>query len=624
MKELTSAEIKLGLYERKIKEMEARIEELTDFIESASIPLHWVDENGYIIWANQAELDALGFTKEEYIGSSITDFHADAQVIEDILTKLTNNETLHNYPARLKCKDGSVKHVLISSNVLRKDGKFIHTRCFTRDITELALEMKRKERLLQELEESDTRIKMAISSTNMGTWEYTPASAGLYLSPEAISIIGFPKDYTVDYASFLKTVHPQDRTWVHQGLNASLNASENETYSAKFKIIRYHDLSERWIHLQGKIISGSVSTDKRFIGTILDITEAMAAEEKNARLIAIIDSSNDAIISMNLEGVITSWNTAAEEIFGFHQEEVAGLPAHFFLPADKQHQAIDLLQQVSRGEKVKQFETRMNTKENGTIDVSITLSPIKDSKGKLIGFSKIVRDITEKKEEEQRKNSFIAMVSHELKTPITAVAAYLQMVLQKAVKEQDSFYISMISRADIKMKKMTTMVQDFLNLTRLEESRLQVTRQQLELLPLIREVVEDGQFLTTRHTLNVIGCEDINVFADREKLGHVLINLLSNAIKYSPQGDYIFIKCEPLNGKVRVSVTDQGVGIKESDQKRIFERFYRVKNQQINAASGFGIGLYLVSEILSQHNSQIQLNSKEGVGSTFFFDLEIV
>lgn len=624
MKELPSTEVKLDLCEKKIEEMEIRIEELTDFIESASIPLHWVDENGYIIWANQAELDALGFTKEEYIGSSITDFHADVAVIQDILTKLTNNETLHNYPARLKCKDGSVKHVLISSNVLRKDGKFIHTRCFTRDITELATEMKRKESLLLELEESDTRIKMAISSTNMGTWEYTPASAQLYLSPEAISIFGFPKVYTVDYANFLKTVHPEDRTWVHQGLNASLKGTENETYSAKFKIIKYNDQSERWIHLQGKIIASATSANERFIGTVLDITEAMAAEEKNARLIAIIDSSNDAIISMNLEGIIISWNTAAEEIFGFHQDEALGLPAHFFLPTEKQHQAIDLLQKVAKGEKVKQFETRLNTKDNGTIDVSVTLSPIKDSTGKLIGFSKIVRDITEKKEEEQRKNSFIAMVSHELKTPITAVAAYLQMLLQKAKKEQDVFYISMISRADVKMKKMTAMVQDFLNLTRLEESRLQITKQKLELLPLINEVVEDGQFLTTRHTLNVIGCEDINVFADREKLGHVLINLLSNAIKYSPEGDYIFIKCELLNGKVRVSVTDQGVGIKKNDQKRIFERFYRVKNEQINTASGFGIGLYLVSEILLQHNSQIQINSKEGVGSTFFFDLDIV
>ncbi|MDR6781953.1 PAS domain S-box-containing protein [Pedobacter africanus] len=506
MKELKQRQENPVVCEEKIQALEARVEELTDFIENASIPLHRVDKNGYITWANQAELDTLGFTKEEYIGTHITSFHADQHVIDDILARLSKNETLHNYPARLKCKDGSIKHVLISSNVLRKDGEFLHTRCFTRDVTELVMEMNRKERLLQELEESEARMKMAISSTNMGTWEYTPAESHLYLSPEAISILGFSNEQAIDYAGFLKILHPEERTRIHQELNASVKAISNEIYSTKFKIIRPGDQAERWLHLQGKITLKSAGGSTRFIGTVLDITEAVLAEEK-------------------------------------------------------------------------------------------------------------------KKQEEQRKNAFIAMVSHEIKTPITAVTAYLQMVLQKAQKDQDSFYINLLSRADVKIKKMTAMVQDFLNVTRLEEGKLQIIKKQFELSKMIHEVAEEGQFLTTTHTINILGCYDLKVFGDEEKLSHVLSNLLSNAIKYSPNGGNVFIKCESLNNKARISVTDQGIGIKESDQKRIFERFYRVNNNQ--AASGFGIGLYLASEILAHHNSQLQINSKEGVGSTFFFDLEI-
>ena len=167
------------------------------------------------------------------------------------------------------------------------------------------------------------------------------------------------------------------------------------------------------------------------------------------------------------------------------------------------------------------------------------------------------------------------------------------------------------------------MVQDFLNLTRLEEGKLQIVKHEFELYPLISEIAEEGQFLSTMHTINILGCQDLKVYADKEKLGHVLSNLLSNAIKYSPKGGDIFINCELIDKKARISVTDQGLGIKKSDQKRIFERFYRVKNEEVQAASGFGIGLYLASEILAHHDSQIQINSKEGFGSTFFFDLHL-
>jgi PAS domain S-box-containing protein len=144
MDDLEILKAKLEKSNLKNAVLEARVGELTDFVENASIPLHWVDENGIILWANKAELDALGFSFSEYVGQPISDFHADLDTINDILIRLTNNETLKNYPASLRAKDGSLRHVLISSNVLRKDGKFVHTRCFTKDITEIKKEEERK------------------------------------------------------------------------------------------------------------------------------------------------------------------------------------------------------------------------------------------------------------------------------------------------------------------------------------------------------------------------------------------------------------------------------------------------------------------------------------------------
>jgi len=153
--------LRAELEKTKIRERDLKLkaDELTDFIENASLPLHWVDGEGTIIWANKAELDSLGYIREEYVGKHINEFHEDRSVIDDILTKLVGKQTLLNYPAKLKAKDGSIKHVLINSNVLWDGDNFVHTRCFTRDITEIKKEEEKREALLKKLEEKNAQLK---------------------------------------------------------------------------------------------------------------------------------------------------------------------------------------------------------------------------------------------------------------------------------------------------------------------------------------------------------------------------------------------------------------------------------------------------------------------------------
>jgi PAS domain S-box-containing protein len=145
-------------------ELESRVEELQDFVENASIPLHWVNGSGIIIWANKAELESLGYEKDEYIGKHISNFHADQTIIADILERLMRKETLRNYPAKLKCKSGEIKPVLINSNVLWKDDKFIHTRCFTRDITDLKRMEDQKVELINQLQEKNRLLAEEVLS----------------------------------------------------------------------------------------------------------------------------------------------------------------------------------------------------------------------------------------------------------------------------------------------------------------------------------------------------------------------------------------------------------------------------------------------------------------------------
>jgi len=145
--------------QKKVDDLTSIVEELNDFIENASLPLHWVNGSGIIIWANQVELDMLGYTKEEYVGRHISNFHANRNVIDDILHRLINRETLKNYPAQLVCKSGEIRHVLINSNVFWRENQFIHTRCFTRDVTEIRQLDEKKVEAIVALEKANAALR---------------------------------------------------------------------------------------------------------------------------------------------------------------------------------------------------------------------------------------------------------------------------------------------------------------------------------------------------------------------------------------------------------------------------------------------------------------------------------
>lgn len=355
----------------------------------------------------------------------------------------------------------------------------------------------------------------------------------------------------------------------------------------------------------------------------LDITDIKQAEEKSAKLAAIIESSDDAIISKTLDSIITSWNDSAERMFGYAADEMIGQSILKIIPPDRKDEEPEILSRLKKGERVQHFETKRITKDNTLLDVSLTISPVKDSQGNIIGLSKIARDITEKKQEEQRKNDFIAMVSHELKTPLTSVKSYVQVLLERAKKDNDRFTVTALTRADVQTRKMTTMIHDFLSLARLQDGKISLRKEPFDLKQLIEEVASDTQFLTSNHSVELKDCKQVMVNADRDKIAQVIMNLLSNAIKYSPNGGTITMGCERKSENVKIYVKDEGIGISLTDQKRLFERFYRVQNAKIKTVSGFGIGLYLVSEILRYHHSNIEVESKEGVGSTFYFLLSI-
>lgn len=495
--------------------------ELHLFLDNAAICVHWVDAEGIITWANKAELNLLGYKEEEYVGHNISEFHIDQPAIRDILHRLANNETLDQYEAKLRRKDGSIRIVHINSNVLFENGKFIHTRCFTNDVTEqkrLHESLLHNEELLKKSEATlrtilentndsyvlygkDTRVLefndiakeqyLAIHGTVLeigkSVYDLTPpdhhafaeevfnrclggetfevkvnrkakdeterwfknsyypvkSSAGEVIGisirtseiTEEVKILSaIEKSEATMRALFnnskdgLVLIDPHAKILAFNRNAAELYrrvigktlmigksvyevlAPELRSYMevAFTKVLAGESLERRSKHLgidgKGYWIEGFYNPVRSENGTVVgicmgvaDVTEEVAANAVVAELAAIVQSSDDAIIGKTLEGIVTSWNAGAQRIFGYTPEEMIGQSITKLIPKDRLNEEPRILELLKKGKRVEHFTTIRITKEGKPVDISLTISPIKNSDGTVIGASKIARDITEQK-----------------------------------------------------------------------------------------------------------------------------------------------------------------------------------------------------------------------------------
>lgn len=236
-------------------------------------------------------------------------------------------------------------------------------------------------------------------------------------------------------------------------------------------------------------------------------------------------------------------------------------------------------------------------------------------------FTGALLDITEQKDNEIRKNDFIGIVSHELKTPLTSLTAYIQMLSRNGGTGGNAFAEELLGKMNLQLKKMTTLINGFLNVSRFEAGKIDLNKTLFNTKALLTEIMGELQMTTSNHQIAVECPENVQTSADRDKIASVVSNLLSNAIKYSPKGKEIRIRCTQTESGQLFSVEDQGIGIKTQDLPKLFDRFFRIETEYTQNISGFGIGLYLSSEIIRLHGGKIWAESEAGVGSVFFFSL---
>jgi PAS domain S-box-containing protein len=355
-------------------------------------------------------------------------------------------------------------------------------------------------------------------------------------------------------------------------------------------------------------------------------------------LAAVVDSSDDAIISKDLNGIVTSWNRGAERTFGYTVAEMIGQPILRMIPPDRGDEEPAILERLRRGERMDHFETIRVCKNGKRINVSLTISPIRDASGKIVGASKIARDITEQKVAQERlaeayaalrradqmKAEFISTLSHELRTPLNAISGWVQILEEGASQEEISEGLEVIGR---NVRIQARLVDDLLDISRIEAGKLSLEIQPVDVRTVISAAVDAvrpaAEAKEVRLT-SACSAAAVHVMADKNRLQQVLWNLLANAVKFSKKSGRVQVSSRCVDSHLEISVTDNGIGITPEDLDRVFERFSQADASSTRKHGGLGLGLAIARRLAEMHGGTIAARSEGlGHGSTFVVQLPI-
>jgi PAS domain S-box-containing protein len=566
-----------------------------------------------------------------------------------------------------------------------------------------------------------------------------------------------PEKGTEQWAGASKIFRPDGTALAKDKTPMAICIKERHELHSEEIIIERPDGTRRFIQTNPRPIADRAGKFAGAVNLMVDITSNKVINQEKERLAAIIQGSGDAIISKTLDGIITTWNPSAEKLFGYTESEMIGQPILKLIPTEISNEEPMIIERLKRGERVEHFETRRVTKSGELRDISLTISPVRNNEGKIVGASKIARDITiqkkinealkesvelfqtmadnvpamiwmsgkdklndyfnkawlefrgrtreeesnngwlegvhpddrekcivaygnalqnqkgayteyrlkrhdgqyrwiadnsvprlspigefagfisacididDQKRLEQRKDDFIKMASHELKTPITSIKGYVQLLLVIYEEMNDEKLItskgtvkSSLSTISKQISKLTRLISDMLDMSRIESDRLELNYTEFDPVLLVEETVQDVRHTTSRHTIVIHNEFEGTLQADRDRIAQVMLNLLTNAIKYSPAAKIIDVFIAGDEQSVSISVEDYGIGINKAEQKKIFERFYRVEGKNELTYPGFGIGLFIASEIIERHDGTIQVKSEKDKGSVFTFTLPLM
>lgn len=465
------------------------------------------------------------------------------------------------------------------------------------------------------LQQSEERYRALTENIQDLLCEFDHEARYRYLSPNCLEALGYTTEELLGRCIF-DFIHPDDRPEVLTQLN-------NGAIKITFRFLHKNG-QWRWLEStvkpyttpQGRIRSVTVSRD---------ITDRRKAEEDLALRDRAISSTSEGICIVDPhhpDKPLIYVNSGFERLTGYDREEVLGKNCRFLQGPQTDHIAIDKLRTAIREQKACIVELQNYRKDGTPFWNRLALTPMRNRDGKVTHFIGVQSDITERKKIERLKDELVSTVSHELRTPLTSLRGFAELMLQRTfAPEKQREFLGIILKESL---RLTELINDFLDLQRIESGRQKYEFEDSALAPFVREAVSVFNQDTDIHDfLLAIPASLPPVRVDTARLRQVITNLLSNAVKFSPQGGHITVGARLESDMVKVWVTDQGVGIPAEALPHLFHRFFRADNQDTRRIGGTGLGLALVKEIVKAHGGRIWVESAVGVGSTFFFTLPI-
>jgi PAS domain S-box-containing protein len=363
-----------------------------------------------------------------------------------------------------------------------------------------------------------------------------------------------------------------------------------------------------------------------------DVTERRGAIMGRLRLASIVESSDDAIISKNLDGTILSWNQGAERLYGYNAEEVIGKPISLLIPTDHPDELPGIMARLKRGERLGHFETVRVRKDGKLVEVVVSISPLKNASGEIVGASVIARDISERRRAEQLaetnrlKDEFLAMLGHELRNPLAPIPNAVQILQEFSPADPDLQWARDVIERQV--QHLTRLVDDLLDVSRISRGKITLQKERIKLAQVLADAIEIARphIEGRRHKLTVLQPpEPIWLEGDSTRLAQVLSNLLNNAAKYTEKGGHIWLTVETDGVEALLRVRDTGIGIAPKLLPHVFDLFTQADCSLHRSQGGLGIGLTLVRHLVAMHGGEVQAFSHGlGKGSEFVIRLPVL
>ena len=563
--------------------------------------------------------DGVNWTKEELIGMDCILIlpEESQQAVREVVVKCFETGENQDIENRIP-GDKWVRSRIVP---LFTEDKVSNIIIFSTDITE---QKKTKQKLL-ESEEKHRVLTENISDAILLVNENYELE---YFSPSAVRISGYSPEEAMLKPVFY-FMHPDEYEKAIAFFKESYN-SPGVSLQNQFRIINKQGVI---IWIEGTILNLLDNKNiKAYIVNYRDITTRKKLEEEQALTASIVNSSDDGIISKNIEGIITSWNLGAEKILGYTAKETIGKHISLLLPLELRGEEKKILEAIRAGQSVDHYETQRKKKGGEIIDVSLTISPIKDVLGNIVGASKIMRDITERKKFEndlihynaelKKTNTeldrFVYSTSHDLRAPLKSMLGLISVTKEDV--ENDEILIDRLSMLENSVLKLDDFIEDILNYSK--NSRVELEKEEIDFYKVVSEIQENHKFMEGLKEMDFRVKVDSKVkfISDKGRINVILSNILSNAIKYQNQKketSFVDISITCNKTSAIIVVEDNGIGVSVNDKDKIFDMFYR----GTTVSTGSGLGLYIVKETLERLEGKIDVESELGKGTRLIVEI---